>query len=57
VVALGAGRHEGQLYCVTVTIAERNTLDMEAVRAKLSRQFIAANTRTTEVTTVKVTAR
>ena len=57
VIALGAGRHEGQLYCVTVTLSERNTLDMEAVRKKLSPQFIAAHTRTTEVTTVKVTAR
>ena len=57
VIALGAGRHEGQLYCVTVTISERNTLDMEAVRNKLSPQFIAAHTRTTEVTTLKVAVR
>lgn len=57
VIAFGAGRHEGQLYCVTVTLSERNTLDLAAVRAKLSPQFIAAHTRTTEVTTVKVTAR
>lgn len=57
VIALGAGRHEGQLYCVTVILSERNTLDMEAVRKKLSPQFIAAHTRTTEVTTVKVVSR
>lgn len=57
IAACGDGAHEGDLYRVTISTADRDTLDMEAVRAKLSRQFIAANTRTTEVTTVKATAR
>lgn len=55
--ACGEGAHEGDLYRITISTADRNTLDMEAVRAKLSRQFIAANTTVTEVTTVKATAR
>lgn len=53
----GEGRYQGDLFEATVTISERDTLDMKAVRAKLSRQFIAANTTTTEVTTLRVTAR
>jgi len=55
--AAGPGRIQGDLFEATVTISERDTLDMKAVRAKLSRQFIAANTTTTEVTTLRVTAR
>jgi len=55
--AAGPGRTQGDLFEATVTISERDTLDMKAVRAKLSRQFIAANTTTTEVTTLRVTAR
>jgi len=55
--APGPGRTQGDLFEATVTISERDTLDMKAVRAKLSRQFIAANTTTTEVTTLRVTAR
>jgi hypothetical protein len=53
----GPGRYEGAAYEATVSTHERDTLDMKAVRAKLSRQFIAANTSTAEVTVLKVTAR
>lgn len=54
VLTLGAGRHLGMLYAVEITMPERNTLDMKAVRAKLSPQFIAAHTTTKVVPTVKV---
>jgi len=57
VAAMGAGSHEGELFKVTVIMTERETLDMKAVRAKLSPQFITAHTRVTPVTTVKVAAR
>lgn len=53
----GAGAYVGEDYDATVSISERETLDMEAVRAKLSPQFIAAHTKVTTVAMVKVTAR
>ena len=53
----GPGAYEGDLYRVTVSASERETLDMEAVRAHLSRQFIAAHTNVTPVVTVRCTAR
>lgn len=53
----GDGRYEGTLWAATVSTSERESLDLDAVREKLSRQFIAAHTRTSEVVTVKVTAR
>ena len=57
VVALGLGAHEGTFYRVTISKSTRETLDMNAVREKLSRQFIQANTKETEVLTVKAGAR
>jgi hypothetical protein len=56
-VAMGEGAHEGEEFRATVSKSERAKLDMDAVREKLSRQFITANTTYTEVTTVKVVAR
>ena len=53
----GPGAYEGDLFRVTVSQSERETLDMEAVREKLTRQFIAAHTVVTPVTTVRVVAR
>lgn len=53
----GPGAHEGLDWRATVSVSVRETLDMEAVRAKLSPQFIRAHTRETEVTTVRVSAR
>jgi hypothetical protein len=56
-VEQGEGAYEGQLFRVTVSYSERETLDMDAVREKLSAQFIRAHTRTTPVTSVRVVAR
>ena len=53
----GPGAYEGELYRVTVSQTERETLDMAAVREHLSRQFIQAHTNVTPVTTVRVVAR
>lgn len=55
--AYGDGKYEGANYDACVFTSERNTLDMDAVRAKLSPQFIAAHTKTSESVTVKVTAK
>jgi len=51
------GAAEGDLFRVTISTTERETLDMAAVRAKLSPQFVAAHTKVTEVTVVKASAR
>lgn len=56
-IAKGAGAYEGELFRAVVSVSERNTLDMDAVRAKLSPQFIAAHTKTTEVATVRTNAK
>jgi hypothetical protein len=56
-IALGDGKHSGNLYDATVSPTSRDTLDMEAVRAKLSPQFIRAHTSTTHFSTIRVTAR
>ena len=53
----GPGAYEGDLYRCTVSQTDRETLDMEAVRAKLSPQFIRAHTNVTPVTMVRVVAR
>ncbi len=49
----GVGLYEGDNYIAEVLQSERNNLDMAAVRAKLTPQFIAAHTTTTKITTVK----
>lgn len=53
----GAGAYEGALFRATVSESERNTLDMAAVRKKLTPQFIAAHTKTTPVVTVRVSGK
>ena len=53
----GVGAYEGDLFRATVSESERETLDMAAVREKLSPQFIRAHTRVTAVVTVRVVAR
>lgn len=53
----GITKAEGELFRVSITESVRETLDMEAVRAKLSPQFIRAHTKETRYTTVRVTAR
>jgi len=48
---------EGLLFRATVSKSVRKTLNMAKVKAKLSRQFMAANTRETEVNSVRTVAR
>lgn len=47
--AEGEGKYYGTKHYIVVSRSERPTLDMSAVRKKLSRQFIVAHTRVTEV--------
>lgn len=54
---LAPGAYEGDLFRLAISESVRCTLDMDAVREKLSPQFIAAHTRETEVRTLKVSAR
>lgn len=56
-IASGVTNLEGELFRVTITKSIRESLDMEAVKAKLSPQFLRAHTRETEYTTVRVSAR
>jgi hypothetical protein len=50
----GAGTYEGEEHYVVVSESERSSLDIKAVRKKLSRQFIKAHTITTSVVTLKL---
>lgn len=43
-ISRGAGAYEGALFRSVVTIGESSRLNMDAVREKLSPQFISANT-------------
>lgn len=54
---LDPGAYEGELFRLSISVADRDNLDMKAVREKLSPQFIAAHTTTTSVRTLKVSAR
>lgn len=54
---LGDGAFEGEMFRVTVALGTRKTLDMKAVRDKLSDQFIRAHTKEDIVITVKAGAR
>lgn len=54
---VGVGAFEGETFRVSISVSNRETLDMEAVRNHLSPQFIRAHTKVTETTTVRVTAR
>ena len=54
---LKPGAYEGELFRLTLSQSIRETLDMDAVREKLSPQFITAHTRQTEVRTFKLGAR
>lgn len=53
----GPERYLGKLYEVNVFEVTTDRLDMEAVRAKLSPQFIAAHTKTSTTLTAKVGVR
>lgn len=55
--AQGAGAYEGALFRATVSTYEQDRLDMEAVRAKLSVQFLRAHTTQTPVVKLSVKAK
>lgn len=57
IIKHGVGRHEGTFHTATVSESVRATLNMDAVRAKLSPQFLAKHTRRTTVTSVRLTSR
>lgn len=50
----GDGNYEGQLFRATVSTYDQDRLNMDAVKKKLSPQFIRANTETKEITKVVV---
>jgi hypothetical protein len=54
---LAPGAYEGEWFRLSISQSDRETLDMAAVREKLSPQFIAAHTNVTPVRTLKVAAR
>ena len=54
---LDAGSHEGNLFVLTVSETERETLDMKAVREKLTPQFMRAHTTVTPVRMFRTKAR
>ena len=54
---LSPGAYEGDLFRLSISESERETLDMKAVREHLSRQFIQAHTNVTPVRTLRVVAR
>ena len=54
---LSPGAYEGDLFRLTISESERETLDMKAVREKLSPQWMRAHTNVTNVRTLRVSAR
>jgi hypothetical protein len=56
-IQAGVDELEGDLFRCTISKSERESLNMEAVREKLSPQFIRCHTKTVPVTTVRVVAR
>lgn len=56
-IASGLDSVEGDFFRATVSHSSRESLDMKAVRAKLSRQFMAVHTKVSEVDTVRCVAR
>lgn len=57
IAASGYAELDGDLFRATVSLSERTTLETEKVKALLSAAQIAACSKTTEVTTVRVAAR
>lgn len=55
--ALGTGKYKGLRYDSTVSSYFQNRLDMDAVRAKLSPQFIRANTSSSRVVKIQTHAK
>ena len=56
-IATGEGSYDGSLFRATVSSSERKSLDMDAVREKLSAQFLTAHTEIKEVFSVRVVSR
>ncbi len=56
-VGFDAGAYESELFRLTISETIRETLDMKAVREKLTPQFIRAHTNRTPVRTYRVVAR
>ena len=54
---LKPGAYEGELFRLSISETERETLDMKAVREKLSPQWMRAHTNVTNVRTLRVSAR
>jgi hypothetical protein len=52
----GLGQYDGDSYRVTLTSTIRQTLDMKAVRAKLSKEWQEAHTNSTHVMQMHVLA-
>jgi len=52
--AIGTGTYYGKDHILVISEVERSTLDMNAVKEKLSRQFITANTKVTSFLTTKL---
>ena len=57
IASSGYAEIDGDLFRATVSLSERTTLETEKVKALLSAAQIAACSKTTEVTTVRVAAR
>jgi hypothetical protein len=56
-IDLGPGTYGGDLYQAVVSKGIRETLDLEAARAKLGAKFVLAHTNKVPVTTVRVVRR
>lgn len=56
-IAGGCPSYDGDIYRVQFVDTDRSTLDMKAVREKLSPQFIAAHTRVTHIVQMHVSIR
>ena len=56
-IEAGQGAYEGNTFRATVSKSTRETLDMEAVREKLSPQFIRSHTNCRPFVSVRVVAR
>lgn len=54
---LEPGAYDGERFRLSVSVSDRETLDMDAVREKLSPQFIRAHTNVTPVRALRVSAR
>jgi hypothetical protein len=54
---LDVGNYEAGAFRLSISVHETNRLDLDAVREKLSPQFLRAHTITSEVRTLKVSAR